>query len=559
MDVGVSSDEGHQARIDSLLILTVDSSRPMNSTRTQPLSSTFSVLAQPRNLASIEVLEFALRCEIPAIRIGGVQALLARNGSKEMETIVRCIDLCDAEEVSLLRSHSSLFITPVEAALASREPETRQRGLIAIAKLQLHELFHFLVASAESADDPQQMVAAQLIDSLAAEFGKSARQHSSAGAFPARERLLNDLLISVRRYSKHRNNAIVDAFLICCHWDDDCYRELFSPLAEDGFPMVLKRLKQLNRDGADELTCGSFWANNPNQASLEVLMDRDPAKTLRMMTTLEKRFTATPSFKENFLNFPLPLIKNLDLASMQLDSIDVKSLLRLLVATGVNEDVLIHNVNFAAKSNDHDTNLECINAIRSLRTLKSEIVVMVLSDCFDRPDIEPYEPPPWKASYRSALEQLLDSYYDLPNSLRVAVNAALSEFKTEDLFRHAEGWPESHVKAYGRIARLVDKDCVDFLKVEIQSQSHLKRANAIRMIRYLGNDEQLMELTMMGLDDPNKLVRVEAVQSVAFGHDRDSAIELLSPLIRDEESSVSEVAAHSIRQLENIRTTNKNG
>jgi hypothetical protein len=231
----------------------------------------------------------------------------------------------------------------------------------------------------------------------------------------------------------------------------------------------------------------------------------------------------------------------------------------LLVATGVNEDVLIHNVNFAAKSNDHDTNLECINAIRSLRTLKSEIVVMVLSDCFDRPDIEPYEPPPWKASYRSALEQLLDSYYDLPNSLRVAVNAALSEFKTEDLFRHAEGWPESHVKAYGRIARLVDKDCVDFLKVEIQSQSHLKRANAIRMIRYLGNDEQLMELTMMGLDDPNKLVRVEAVQSVAFGHDCDSAIELLSPLIRDEESSVSEVAAHSIRQLENIRNTNKNG
>ena len=79
------------------------------------------------------------------------------------------------------------------------------------------------------------------------------------------------------------------------------------------------------------------------------------------------------------------------------------------------------------------------------------------------------------------------------------------------------------------------------------------------MIRYLGNDEQLMELTMMGLDDPNKLVRVEAVQSVAFGHDCDSAIELLSPLIRDEESSVSEVAAHSIRQLENIRTTNKNG
>jgi hypothetical protein len=334
---------------------------------------------------------------------------------------------------------------------------------------------------------------------------------------------------------------------------------MFSPMAADGFPVALKRLKQLNRDGVNELMCGSFWANNPNQASLEMLMDRDPVKTLRMMSILEKRFTATPSLKKNFANVPLPLIKNLDLAAMQLDSIDVKSLLRLLVATGVNEDVLIHNVNFAAKSNDHDTNIECINAIRALRTLKSEIVVMVLSDCFDRPDIEPYEPPPWKASYRSALEQLLDSYYDLPNSLRIAVNSALSEFKTEDLFRHAEGWPESHVKAYGRIARLVDKDCLDFLTVEIQSQSHLKRSNAIRMLRYLGNDEQLMELAIIALNDPNESVRVEAVQAVAYGHDRDSAIELLSPLISDEESNVSDVAAHSIRQLESIRNTNKKG
>ena len=79
------------------------------------------------------------------------------------------------------------------------------------------------------------------------------------------------------------------------------------------------------------------------------------------------------------------------------------------------------------------------------------------------------------------------------------------------------------------------------------------------MIRYLGNDEQLMELTILALNDPNKLVRVEAVQSVAFGHDRDSAIELISPLIWDEESNVSEVAAHSIRQLESFRNTNKNG
>lgn len=528
----------------------------MNSTLTQPLNSTFWVLTQPRNLASIEILEFALRSAIPAIRIGGVQALLARNGSQEMETIVRCIDHCDDDEISLLRSHSSLFITPVEAALASKEPETRQRGLVAIAKLQLRDLFHFLVASAETADDPQQMVAAQLIDDLATEFGSVARKHSTKQEFPAREALQHDLQVSLGRYAKHRNNAIVDAFLLCCHWDDDCYRDLFSPMASGGLPVALKRLKQLNRQGVDELMCGAFWASNPSQAALEVLIDRDPSKTLRMFAALERRFGAIPSLKKNLANVPLPVLKNLDLSSLQLDSLDVCAMLRLLVAAGANEDILIHNVNFAAVGNDPDTILECVNTIRSLRTLKSEIVVMVISDCFDRPDIEPYEPPPWKASYRSALEQLLDRYYDLPNSLRIAVNSAFSEFKTEDLFRHAEGWPESHVKAYGRIVRLVDRDCLDFLTVETQSQSHVKRLNAIRLIRYLGNDEQLMELAILALADPHELVRVEAVQAVAYGHERDAAIELISPLLSDEESNVSEVAGFSIRQLQNPQSTN---
>jgi len=75
------------------------------------------------------------------------------------------------------------------------------------------------------------------------------------------------------------------------------------------------------------------------------------------------------------------------------------------------------------------------------------------------------------------------------------------------------------------------------------------------MIRYLGNDEQLMELAIIALGDAHELVRVEAVQAVAYGHDRDSAIELLSPLLSDEEASVSEVARRSLRQLEISRNT----
>lgn len=175
---------------------------------------------------------------------------------------------------------------------------------------------------------------------------------------------------------------------------------------------------------------------------------------------------------------------------------------------------------------------------------------MVLSDCFSLPDITAYEPPPWKASLKSAIDDLLELYYDLPSVIRTAVDGLFSEFRCEELFQISDTWPEAHVRAYGRIVRFADSSCVHYIDTESQSTSVAKRTKAIRMIRYLGKDERLQEIAVAALSDEHESVRIQAIHAIAYGNDRESALELLGPLLADEDLSVKTAASQALEQLQ---------
>ena len=129
---------------------------------TTPLLDTFRVLGLRSNLASVEVLGHALGSEYDSVRLAALQSLIARGGEVEMATIVERIDHCNDLELPLLFRQVPLLLVPIEAGLASRDSIRHQRSLCAIAKLQIASQFHHLVRVAQSAQDPQQIVAAVL-------------------------------------------------------------------------------------------------------------------------------------------------------------------------------------------------------------------------------------------------------------------------------------------------------------------------------------------------------------------------------------------------------------
>jgi hypothetical protein len=171
---------------------------------------------------------------------------------------------------------------------------------------------------------------------------------------------------------------------------------------------------------------------------------------------------------------------------------------------------------------------------------------MVMSDCFDLPDIDVYQPPPWKAELRSALENLLDRYYLLPLAISNSLDVMLQEFRCDHLFNYIDSWPDGHVRAYAKITKLVDKKCVETIGLEATCGSPTRRAKAIRLIRYLGRDEQFNEIAIEALQDVSDEVRIQAIQSISFGIDKTEAIELITPLLRDEHHAVQATASQSL-------------
>jgi hypothetical protein len=500
-------------------------------------------------VAAIPVLALGMQSSDPYIRVSSIQALVSRGGEGDAKAIVDGIDHCTEEGLSLLRSHPGLFASPIEVSLGSATPEVRQRGLIAIAKIQVASQFHRLVEVVESVDDPQQIVASQLLMGLCKELGAESRKSINPKIVPGRRELLEALESSIAIFSQHKTREIVDAWLLASHWGDHMFQRVFSGMPHDATATIRRRIQSSHSVEIDELLLGSYWTTQPIGEAISVALERASSKVPEAMVVLEKRFGMQSQLVKNLVKFPIKTLKDSDITESGIDPEGYDSLFRLMTAGGATPSAILWSViRVLDQQNPLPQKLEkeIVSAIRSIRFTNACIITMVMSDCFDLPDLEEYQPPPWKGELRTALEHLLDRYYSLPLPICNGLDAMLQEFRCDQLFEYLDSWPDGHVRAYARITKLVDKKCVETISSEATCNAPARRANAVRLIRYLGHDEQFHEIAIQALQDVSDEVRIQAIQSISFGIDKSEAMELITPLLRDENHAVQATASQSL-------------
>jgi len=516
------------------------------------LKETFRVLGHKSNLACVEVLGQALCSPIPQIRLNALLTLIQRGGEADIATILERIDECQEAELPLLQTQSHLLLAPIEAGLADREPHKRQRALCAIAKLRIATLFHHLVSAAQSPDDPQQIVASELTIGLATTFGAEARYRLTRNNEANREQLLSDLWQSMLLFNDHRILQIVDAWLCASHWDDAAFKAIFRPThGEPIHKVAMRQLKQSNRIQIVELLAGVLWSRGAAPEAVKVLCERNDAAMALRFAELMLKFGATPFVSRNLaLNIPIPCLEQFNFADEAISIEHRSALIQLLSVVDTSPDKVIHGVAKLLDSRNPAVEPACASAIRNLKSLQTEVVVMVLSDCFENIGMESYVPPPWKASLRTALERLLEIYSSQAPAVKGSIEFALSDFRCEELLKHLDDWPESHLNAYARIVRVAEAGFVEFIEREAQSQSAIKRSRAIHAVRFLGMQHGLSDIVFEAIEDKSENVRVEAIHTITAGLSRREAIELLIPLLQDENVSVKTAASFALSSLE---------
>ena len=517
-----------------------------------PIQETFRVLGLRSNSASVQVLAMAMASPFEPIRLGALQTLIQRGGEADMAAILERIDYCNDAELPLLLKQVPLLMAPVEAGLASRDPLARQRSLCAIGKLQVASQFHHLVNAAQSPDDPQQIVAAELLVGLALKYGFDARHHSPRGNAANRAQLLSVLWQSMLKFNEHKILQIFDAWLCAAHWDDQAFKDLLTPVrGEPICKVAMRQLKVSTRVQIVELLAGVLWSQGPSPEALQALGDRTDFLIVTRLAELVIQFGITPCVSKNLrANIPILCLDRFDFSSDAFPLAHRCAMLRLLSNACSSPDKVLDGVSHLLRTKDPAVEQACSIALRSLRSLKPEIVVMVLSDCFDGPGMNTDEPPPWKANLRSALERLIEQYPHQPPTIRSSIEYAFADFRCEELLKHLDEWPDAHLCAYAKMVTISETTFVQFIEREAESQSIVKRLRAIHAIRFLGVANELIDVAIEALQDKSEKVRIEAIQAIATGHTREDAIEILRPLVEDIDQNVQTAAKFAINRLE---------
>jgi len=523
----------------------------MHATLTPQVHKTFRLLGSHLNLACTTVLARALESECGGIRLVALQTLLNRGKPEDMAAIVERIDKCTEAELPLLASHVPLLLTPIEAGLADRDPEKCQSSLVAIAKLQIAEMFHHLVRSAQSPGDAQQMVSAELLLALANKLGAESRFGNAKAVREPREQLLSDLWQSMLEFDDHKIIQIADAWLYASHWEDQAFRQIFRTLSGNTTPKIaIRQLSSSQNIQISELFAGVLWSNGPFPEAIQMLSERSDSAIAVRIAEHFIRFGTTPQFSKNLATKTrMKSLERFDFSDGTVSTGHLCALIQLLGCVDVTPDIMLNGIIELLEHQDSEVAVACAIAIRSLKSLKPEIVVMVLSDCFKVPEMDAYDPPPWKTSLRTALERLIELYPLQPQVVRSSIEHVFSDFRCEELLKHLDDWPESYLNAYAKMVRIAELGYVAFIEREATCQSQVKRSRAIHAVRYLGMAGGLDDLVAEALHDNSEKVRIEAIHSIASGRNRKEAIKMLLPLVQDEDQGVKTAANFAISQL----------
>ncbi len=515
------------------------------------IEETFRVLGLGSNLASVEVLGRALASPIVSVRNLALQTLIHRGGEADISAILERIDHCNESELPFLAKQVSALVVPIEIGLGDRNPLKRQRSLCAIAKLQIASQFHHLVRAAQSPDDPQQIVAAELVFGLACKLGAEARRNKGRSSNPNRERLLSDLWQSTLQFDDHKILQIVDAWLCASHWEDNAFKVLFKPTPSNPiYKFAMRQLKRSHLPQITELLAGILWSQGPSPEAVRELGERTEHTMAIQLAEYVIKFGITPFVTNNLaMKIPIQCIERMDFADSAFSLAHRCAMVQLLAVADTSPDKIILGITKLLETEDPKVNLACSKAIRNIRSLKPEIVVMVLSDCFDAPGMKPYDPLPWKSSLRTAIERLIELYPHQSPAVRSSIEFIFSDFRCEELIKHLDDWPDSHLNAYAKIVRIAEVGFVQFIERDALSQSAIKRSRAIRAVRFLGLDNGLAAIAIEAIEDKSEKVRLEAIYAIATGRNRNEAIEILRPLIRDDDQSVKTAASFALSSL----------
>lgn len=253
--------------------------------------STYETLATTENCAAVDVLVLGLGDSSPSIREASIDALSRRTDERSPRALMAHWKQIGPANVALLRSRTA-WIKPVildvlrgqEAtdAGASESVQSRPNHFVELAdaidaahQLNITAAAIDLILLAEShSSRATRAAASRAVHDLVKPLGRDARDERDQPS--VRGPILARLVDSIKRFSMHRNELLVDAFLMISTWGDGDLRAIVQ---ENGPTMDLLCARWSSSTDSDviHLLAGFIRRRNLAPRLLELIQVRSDA------------------------------------------------------------------------------------------------------------------------------------------------------------------------------------------------------------------------------------------------------------------------------------------
>ncbi|GAA5507199.1 hypothetical protein [Novipirellula caenicola] len=234
-------------------------------------SLTFATLAESRNAAAVDLLLIALEDTSESVRSYAVESLLQRVEPHCAEAVLSRWDIFPSDLFGQLRKRKS-WITPAVQKSLQLQDDSLAHAINASVMIGLYPLLVDLIPIAEShSSEEMRDAATEAILQLAHELGHEARANRDKPSI--RTPVVAALAESVRRIHRHKNERLIDAFLVNSTWADAELRQ-FTASSSEFCKMIGNRLLTTQRAGMVELLAGFICRRSVPSFLLEILASR---------------------------------------------------------------------------------------------------------------------------------------------------------------------------------------------------------------------------------------------------------------------------------------------
>lgn len=510
----------------------------------QGLELTYQTLATTRNEAAVDALIAALDDPNAANRRRALGALLSRTEPRSSQQVLENWSKLNADDLRVLRPRKSWLAVAIDKALHGKG-ETVLTAITAATGLELTAALPQLTLLAESsASRDIQQRASDAVISIVQSLGRAARADRDQPTVrgPALARLAD----SVRRFSMHRNEQLVDAFLLVSTWGDAELRQMIS---ENGpqMELICKRLQATELPGVIDLLSGFIRRKNIPQRIGGIIQSRTDEP---FREALLRKITSEPT--ATVLNN----IRDIGIPKSCLGGEEI--------LTDIAPDYrapMLHL--YVAGNRDVTETLHLIAAAVESGSGCEIAAAMCLSRC-EVPDIDVWmraaipvadgDEAAIAADDNARLLQRLINLLDHPDAgLSKGVRRVLGPLHAEQMLPRFDSLRPRSRRRLGRVVMMVDPDAIQRVRDALRHPVLGNRLEAIAMADALAVVDLLSDsFTHIAHEDHQEArVRAAQVMSDASG---DATLRLLREMTELPECIVRDAALQSLEQRQTTKT-----